>query len=101
MMRVKFFYFFEQAQYLFIVSFKIGIYIYYFLLLNNSEILLIAVLANIRVMINKIKNIKNINLAIPAVATEIPVKPNKPAMREIIKKMKAQRSISLIPYFIV
>jgi hypothetical protein len=48
-------------------------------------------------MMKKIKQItrnrKNRNLAIPAAATAIPVKPKSAATSAIIKKIKAQRSI--------
>jgi len=46
---------------------------------------------------NKIMAIKNSILATPAVAAEMPVKPNKPAIRETIKKKSASLSISYDP----
>jgi hypothetical protein len=43
------------------------------------------------------RNIANSILAMPAVAVDIPVNPNKPAIIEIIKKNKAHFNISLPP----
>lgn len=44
---------------------------------------------------NTTKNIKNKIFAMPAVAAEIPVKPNRPAIIDMIKKNKAHFNIRM------
>jgi len=55
--------------------------------------LLYTVKPRIRNTTNIAMNKKNRNFAIPIEAPAIPVKPNKPATRPTIRKIKAQRSI--------
>lgn len=48
-------------------------------------------------MINSVTKTKKIILAMPAAATEIPVKPNMPAIKDITKKTIAQVNITKFP----
>jgi hypothetical protein len=66
--------------------FMYGLIIYYFL--SNSFA------PNIKVSTSRTTKIKNKTFAIPAALEAIPVKPNKPAIIAITRKINAQRNIS-------
>jgi hypothetical protein len=51
--------------------------------------------AIIRNIMNMTRKTKNRIFAMPAAATEIPVKPNKPAIMAMIKNISAQYSMTL------